>query len=78
MCSQVMAHPQFRESSPAIPEVQLRWTPEAERVFEMLKAHFTTYPMLAHPNPSLHSIVEVDASEVGVGAVLSQHTIYWD
>ena len=53
---------------------QLRWTAEAERAFETLKAHFTTAPVLAHPNPSRPFIIEVDASEVGVAAVLSQRT----
>jgi hypothetical protein len=30
--------------------------------------------MLAHPDPSLAFIVEVDASEAGIGAVLSQRS----
>jgi hypothetical protein len=30
--------------------------------------------MLAHPDPSLAFIVEVDTSEAGIGAVLSQHS----
>ena len=47
---------------------------EAEEVFETLKAGFTTAPVLAHPDPSLAFIVEVDVSKVGVGAMLSQHT----
>jgi hypothetical protein len=51
---------------------RLRWT--AERGFETLKARFTTAPVLAHPDPSLPFIVVVDASEVGVRAVLSQCT----
>jgi hypothetical protein len=31
--------------------------------------------MLAHPDPSLAFIVEVDASEAGIGAVLSQRSV---
>lgn len=53
---------------------RLHWTAEAERVFETLNTRFTTAPVLAHPDPSLPFIIEVDVSEVRVGAVLSQHT----
>ncbi|KAK3543133.1 hypothetical protein QTP70_011671 [Hemibagrus guttatus] len=38
----------------------------------MLKQAFTTAPLLGHPDPELPFIVEVDASTIGVGAVLSQ------
>ncbi|KAI3356920.1 hypothetical protein L3Q82_003348 [Scortum barcoo] len=48
------------------------WTPEAERAFTLLKSLFTSAPILSHPDPSLQFIVEVDASETGIGAVLSQ------
>jgi hypothetical protein len=41
-------------------------------VFGRLKAFFTDAPVLAHPDPSLAFIVEVDASEAGVGIMLSQ------
>jgi hypothetical protein len=40
----------------------------------MLKARFTTAPVLTHPDSLLPIIIEVDASKVGVGAVLSQCT----
>ena len=52
----------------------LRWMAEAERAIETLKACFTTAPLKAHLDPSLPFMVEVDASEVEVGAVLSQRT----
>jgi hypothetical protein len=51
--------------------VRLQWTAEADRAFSHLRALFTSAPVLAHPNPSLAFIVEVDASEAGIGAVLS-------
>ena len=52
----------------------LCWTAEAARTLETLKARFTTILVLVHSNPSLPFIVEVNASEGGVGAVLSQCT----
>lgn len=44
------------------------------RAFETLKSRFTTAPVLAHPDPSVSFIIKVDASEIGVRAVLSQRT----
>ena len=51
---------------------RLQWSAEADRAFGHLKALFTTAPVLAHPDPSLAFIVEMDASEAGIGAVLAQ------
>ncbi|KAK3522299.1 hypothetical protein QTP86_001899 [Hemibagrus guttatus] len=50
----------------------LTWNPVAMQAFDTLKTAFTTAPLLAHPDPELPFIVEVDASTTGVGAVLSQ------
>ena len=33
---------------------------------------FTSTPILVHPDPEKPSVVEVDASDVGVSAILSQ------
>jgi hypothetical protein len=52
--------------------VRLRWSAEADRTFGQLSALFTSAPVLAHPDPSLSFIVEVDVSEAGIGGVLSQ------
>ena len=52
----------------------LSWTPEAERAFSALKSLFTSAPVLMLPQPSRQFIVEVDASDVGIGAVLSQRS----
>ena len=52
---------------------KLSWTAEAEGAFIQLKRLFTSAPILSHPDPSLPFVVEVDASESGVRAVLSQH-----
>lgn len=40
--------------------------------FNCLKAMFTSAPILSHPDPNRQFVVEVDASDVGVEAVLSQ------
>jgi hypothetical protein len=54
--------------------VRLQWSAEANRAFRHLKTLFTSVPVLAHPDPTLPIIVEVDASEAGIGAVLSQRS----
>ncbi|MBW0509306.1 hypothetical protein O181_049021 [Austropuccinia psidii MF-1] len=45
---------------------------EALSQFHQLKEAFTTAPILSHFNPSLHTIVETNASNYALGAVLSQ------
>ncbi|KAK3512015.1 hypothetical protein QTP70_027614 [Hemibagrus guttatus] len=50
----------------------LKWTENAIQAFTNLKNSFTTAPILKHPDPSLPFVVEVDASDSGIGAVLSQ------
>ncbi|KAI2661181.1 Transposon Tf2-6 polyprotein [Labeo rohita] len=57
-------------TKPSRGEFQL--TPEAIQAFKKLCLMFTTAPVLIHPNPAKPFVVEVDASDVGVGAVLSQ------
>ena len=49
-----------------------RWSPEASAAFSRLKHLFTSAPVLKHPDSSLQFVVEVDASDTGAGAVLSQ------
>ncbi len=51
---------------------KLRWSPEAVKAFEKLKTSFTTAPILKYPDPELPFVLEVDASDCGIGAVLSQ------
>ncbi len=52
--------------------IKIRWSPEAARAFEELKRRFTSALILSITDPERHFVVEVDASEVGVGAILSQ------
>ncbi|KAL0173249.1 hypothetical protein M9458_033560, partial [Cirrhinus mrigala] len=51
---------------------KLTWTAQASQAFAALKERFTSAPILKHPDPNLPFIVEVDASDCGIGAVLSQ------
>lgn len=50
----------------------LLWLHPACEAFRELKQRFTTAPILHYPDSSLPFIVETDASNVGIGAVLSQ------
>ncbi|KAI2647109.1 Transposon Tf2-9 polyprotein [Labeo rohita] len=50
----------------------LLWNPAAHEAFRRLKTTFSTAPVLQHPDPERPFTVEVDASTIGVGAVLSQ------
>lgn len=53
---------------------QFSWTSEAEAAFQRLKHLFTSALVLIQPDLSRPFVIEVDASDIGVGAVLSQHT----
>jgi hypothetical protein len=48
------------------------WTPKAEAAFEELKRAMVTTPVLALPDFSNIFIVEIDASDYGIGVILSQ------
>ncbi len=56
------------------PRTTFRWSDTAEAVFTKLKGCFVSAPILITADPSRQFVVEVDASEVGVGAVLSQRS----
>ena len=51
---------------------QINWNPEADQAFERLKDILCSAPLLGHPDFTLPFILEVDASHLGLGAVLSQ------
>ena len=57
--------------------MRFTWGPEAGEAFQTLKGKFTSAPILVHPDLERQFIVEVDASNTGVGAVLSQRSA-WD
>ena len=49
-----------------------KWSPECQSVFELLKTVFTTAPILRHYNPEHPVILECDASDFAIAAILSQ------
>jgi len=55
-------------------KARFNWNEKADQAFRKPKLLFTSAPVLVSPDPERQFIVEVDASSVGVGAVLSQRT----
>jgi len=52
--------------------VTWQWSPVEQRVFDRLKGCLLTAPILAYPDPTLEYILNTDASDQNVSAVLSQ------
>ncbi|CAJ0934142.1 unnamed protein product [Ranitomeya imitator] len=52
----------------------VNWSSAAVEAFQELKRRFSSAPVLCQPDVSLLFQVEVDASEIGAGAVLSQRS----
>ena len=72
--STTTARLQLRSQLSPLPAFPFRWSSEAEKAFCDLKTRFTSAPILIFPDPERQFIVEVDASDTGVGAVLSQRS----
>ena len=53
-------------------ETEFVWAEECEVAFEHLKQALTSAPILGYPRPGGQLVVDTDASDVGLGAVLSQ------
>ena len=52
--------------------VKFQWTPECQEAFEILKKKLTEAPVLAYPIDDARFILDTDASNYAMGAVLSQ------
>lgn len=48
------------------------WTPQCEKAFKELKTKLTSYPVLKHPDTSGEFIINTDASNEGLGVIMSQ------
>jgi len=51
---------------------QWQWTQEEQQAFDHLKQRLMEAPILAYPDPAKEYILDIDASDHSVGAVLSQ------
>ena len=56
------------------PRLTFQWSSAADKAFNDLKSRFSSAPILVFPDPVRQFTVEVDASDSGVGAVLSQRS----
>ncbi len=52
--------------------VKFDWTDSCQRAFTLLKELLSTTPVLAHPQPDGVFVLDTDASDTGLGGVLSQ------
>ena len=55
-------------------QIQVQWTEECDRAFNKLNQQLCSAPVLSSPDFSRPLVLQTDASERGVGAVLSQHS----
>ena len=53
-------------------DAKIRWSEECQAAFKELKCLLTTAPILGYPLDQGNMILDTDASDVGIGAVLSQ------
>jgi len=51
--------------------VRFNWSPEAQQSFDRLKRALAETVTLAYPHPNQTFILDTDASDVAVGAILS-------
>ena len=51
---------------------EFKWTAQHETILSQLKQKFTTKPILAHPDFNHPFVIQTDACDIGLGAVLCQ------
>ena len=66
-----IAHPLIVQSK-GIKDDLLKWGSEETEAFETLRDRLISHPILAYPDFSKKIIIFTDASDYGIGAVLSQ------
>ena len=49
------------------------WSPSCKSAFQLLKSSFTTMPVLTHWDPDLPLVLETDASDLALAAILSTY-----
>ena len=64
-----IAKPLFRLTEKHVPFI---WKEDEQTAFETMKDILITAPVMAYPSPTATFILDTDASNVGIGAVLSQ------
>ena len=52
--------------------MQFQWTSQCQIAFDHIKQYLTTAPMLAFPDFSKTFTLDIDASDTGIGAMLSR------
>jgi hypothetical protein len=52
--------------------IKFEWSAAAERAFKMLKAAFTSAPILRYFDPRLPMVIKTNASDFAIRAILSQ------
>ncbi|KZS02398.1 Uncharacterized protein APZ42_000578, partial [Daphnia magna] len=66
-----IAHPLLVQSK-GQPKNEIKWGLEEEKAFEVLRKSLITEPVLSYPDFGKEFIIFMDASDHGLGAVLSQ------
>lgn len=66
-----MAHPLYQATQGKSGKEVIEWTNECEKAFQAIKKEIASPTILVHYSPSLPLVLAVDASPVGIGAVLS-------